>query len=397
MPAPPFQDVQTSRAVLKYIAFGILGIAGYVVLLLIPGETQSFAADGLEVIPFAGLALLAYTADRYEAGRLLTVLYWVFLVGLVGLVFILMGLVQSIDPNQFQSLRDGRKAGGSLFLPGAAGAFGLCVLGTALGGLIGLLGFVRPVRRFAARVTPMDQESFVHATALATVLAVTIISFAPVTVFGQPPFLAILKLGMAELSERDLRLDQAYAFAWMLPAAVVAVGYPVARNLRGALCRLGFVLPTVGQVVFALVAAVVFVGLMSVINVKISDVWQLMGWPETSEKEFGQFMKSAINPLGAVIIGVTAGLGEELIFRGVLQPRMGILLANLLFTAMHAAQYNFDALTSVFIVGLLLGCVRKLTNTTTSAIIHGLYDFILILLAYRDISLEQWLRQHAGM
>ena len=97
------------------------------------------------------------------------------------------------------------------------------------------------------------------------------------------------------------------------------------------------------------------------------------------------------------VIGVTAGLGEELIFRGVLQPRMGILLANVLFTAMHAAQYNFDALTSVFIVGLLLGCVRKLTNTTTSAVIHGLYDFILILMATYEISPEQWLRQNLGM
>src|SRR5438093_5566003 len=98
MPAPPFQDVQTSLAVLKYVVLGIVGIAAYVTLLLIPGETQAFAGDGLEVIPFVGLALLAYTADRYEAGRLLTVLYWVFLVGLIGLAFLAMGFIQAMDP-----------------------------------------------------------------------------------------------------------------------------------------------------------------------------------------------------------------------------------------------------------------------------------------------------------
>lgn len=395
MPAPSVQDVQTSWAVLKYIGLGVVGIAAYVTLLCIPGETQYFAGDGLEVIPFAGLALLAYTADRYEAGRLLTVLYWVFLVGLIGLAFLAMGFIQAMDPAQLENFQGGKAAGGTLFRPEGARALALCVLGIAGGGLIGLAGFTRPVRRFFATTTPMDAESFVHATALATVLAVTLVMFTPLAVFGEPPLLAALRLpGMAKLSDRDLRLDQAYAFAWMLPAAIVAVGYPVVRNLRGALGRVGLVRPTTGQAVFAVIAGAVFVGLMSVINLKIGDVWKLMGWPETSEKEFGQFMKSAINPVGAIVIGATAGLGEELIFRGVLQPRMGILLANVLFTAMHAAQYNFDALLSVFIVGLLLGVVRKYSNTTTSAIIHGLYDFILILMAYGDFSLEMWLRQH---
>jgi membrane protease YdiL (CAAX protease family) len=402
MPAPPFQDVRTSWAVVKYIVFGVIAIAGYVTLLAIPGETRAFAGDGLEVIPFAGLALLAYTADRYEAGRLLTVLYWIFLVGLVGLVFLGLSFMLAVDPAHFHNVKAGRPASGSLFLPDGARAFGLCFLGTGLAGLCGLLGFLVPVRRLAARLIPIDAASFVHATALATVLAVTLISFVPLVAFGKPPFLGLLEQfadmpGMAELGERDLRIDQAYAFAWMLPSAIVAVGYPVVRNFRGALNRLGFVRPTVGQVVFAVFAGAMFVGLMSVINLKIGDVWKLMGWPETSEKEFGQFMKSAINPIGAIVIGATAGLGEELIFRGVIQPRMGILLANLLFTAMHAAQYNFDALLSVFIVGLLLGVVRKYSNTTTSAIIHGLYDFILILMAYKDFSLEMWLRQHAGM
>ncbi|MCX7861282.1 MAG: hypothetical protein N2385_14415 [Chloroflexus sp.] len=41
-----------------------------------------------------------------------------------------------------------------------------------------------------------------------------------------------------------------------------------------------------------------------------------------------------------MVIGVTAGLGEELGVRGVLQPRLGIWLSNLFFTSLHAFQYN---------------------------------------------------------
>jgi membrane protease YdiL (CAAX protease family) len=92
--------------------------------------------------------------------------------------------------------------------------------------------------------------------------------------------------------------------------------------------------------------------------------------------------KNAISPAGAVIVGISAGLGEELVFRGVLQPRLGILLPALLFTALHAFQYNFDALIWILILGMVLGYARKKTNTTTCVLIHGTYDLTLLLAAY---------------
>ncbi len=91
-------------------------------------------------------------------------------------------------------------------------------------------------------------------------------------------------------------------------------------------------------------------------------------------------MAYSLTPLGAVVIGVTAGLGEEVAVRGVLQPRLGLVLSNLFFTALHALQYNFDGLLSVFLAGLVLGWVRRHTNTAVSAVVHGFYDFLLIML-----------------
>ncbi|MEM9569045.1 MAG: CPBP family intramembrane glutamic endopeptidase, partial [Cyanobacteria bacterium P01_E01_bin.34] len=80
------------------------------------------------------------------------------------------------------------------------------------------------------------------------------------------------------------------------------------------------------------------------------------------------------------VIGFSAGLGEELAFRGVLQPRLGLWLSNLFFTSVHAFQYNWDALIVIFVVGAVCGIVRQRINTTTCAIVHGVYNFLLIML-----------------
>ena len=92
-------------------------------------------------------------------------------------------------------------------------------------------------------------------------------------------------------------------------------------------------------------------------------------------------MANLVTPVGAVLIGITAGLGEELAVRGLLQPRIGLIASNLVFTGFHAFQYGADGLLSVFIIGVILGVVRARTNTTTSAIVHGVYDFTLVLIA----------------
>ena len=107
-----------------------------------------------------------------------------------------------------------------------------------------------------------------------------------------------------------------------------------------------------------------------------------MGWRATDSKKFEELMKFAINPLGAVIVGVTAGLGEELFTRGVLQPRLGILLLEFILHRHSCAAIQLGRPVECVSVGLILGVIRQKTNTTTSAIVHGTYDFVLIMLAY---------------
>jgi membrane protease YdiL (CAAX protease family) len=78
--------------------------------------------------------------------------------------------------------------------------------------------------------------------------------------------------------------------------------------------------------------------------------------------------------VGIAVIALAPGSAEESLFRGALQPRLGILLAALAFTAVHT-QYalTIDTLL-VFALGCGLGAVRRFLNTTTAIITHAAYN-----------------------
>ena len=70
------------------------------------------------------------------------------------------------------------------------------------------------------------------------------------------------------------------------------------------------------------------------------------------------------------------GLCEEVLFRGALQPRIGLLATALLFTSIHT-QYALSLDTvAVLVIALGLGLLRKYTNTTTSAACHISYNLL---------------------
>ena len=86
------------------------------------------------------------------------------------------------------------------------------------------------------------------------------------------------------------------------------------------------------------------------------------------------------NPLGALILGASAGIGEEAIFRGALQPRYGIVIPSLLFMVLHGPQYGLNVLLlSLFAVSIILGLERKYVNTTAAMITHALFNALQVL------------------
>jgi membrane protease YdiL (CAAX protease family) len=245
-----------------------------------------------------------------------------------------------------------------------------------LGPLLLLVGFgfglplLRPFREALARVTPLDPDSAVDMTGLCMVLGLLGFfvgtSLAPMA--EEPPEL-IPSVGIVEL------LVQAAAF---VAIAYIAVGYPYWRDLRGATDRLGIVAPdlrTIGIAIAATFASFVVAAIAGLVSQQFEP-----GLSESLDEIVDQMTAQVQNPIGAIVLGASAGLGEEAIFRGALQPRYGIIIPSLLFMMLHGPQYGFNlALLGLFGVSIILGLVRKQVNTTAAMITHALFNAVQVL------------------
>jgi membrane protease YdiL (CAAX protease family) len=84
-------------------------------------------------------------------------------------------------------------------------------------------------------------------------------------------------------------------------------------------------------------------------------------------------------PLGAVILGACAGIGEEALFRGAIQPRYGIVLTSLAFALVHS-QYGLSfVILGLFLVGVTLGIERKYFGTPAAMMTHAIFNVIAVL------------------
>jgi membrane protease YdiL (CAAX protease family) len=221
------------------------------------------------------------------------------------------------------------------------------------------------VRSAVARVMPIDPHSAVHATAL--VLSTVLVGSQLANQFAVDVLSQQASTGPV-LSPIDL-IVQEIPF---LLAALLGVGLFVRRSPAAAMDRLGLVRPTAWQIVFGLAAAFAFFAFgngMDGLNHLIT--------PGTAQKVeaanqrlFGQLG----SPLGIATIALSAGICEEALFRGAMQPRLGILWTAIVFTTVHT-QYglSLDAVAVLFLA-IGLGLVRRLANTTTSTVCHVVYN-----------------------
>ena len=238
----------------------------------------------------------------------------------------------------------------------------LLLVGLGLG-----LPLLHPIRALLARVTPLDPDSPIDMSGLSIVLGILglFIGNALTPMAEQPPNAAVIpSLGIAEL------LVQAAAFVAL---AYIAVGYPYWRTLVAATDRLGIVLPdprTIGIAILATVACFVVAGVAGLIAQQLEP-----GLGEALDEVVNEMTAQVQNPLGAVILGASAGIGEETLFRGALQPRYGLVIPSLLFAMLHGPQYGFNVtLIGLFGVSIILGLERKYLNTSSAMITHALFN-----------------------
>jgi len=118
----------------------------------------------------------------------------------------------------------------------------------------------------------------------------------------------------------------------------------------------------------------------------------MLRWPIGPLRQIKTFCDEEFIPLMAgsswsdmALIALSAGVGEEMLFRGVLQSSMvawlgigwGLLFASLLFGLLHPISVPYIVVAAV--VGLYLGGAFVLTgNLLTVMVTHSLYDFALM-------------------
>jgi membrane protease YdiL (CAAX protease family) len=164
----------------------------------------------------------------------------------------------------------------------------------------------------------------------------------------------------------------------LLLFALAGVGLFIRRGGRNTLERLGLFRPTWKH---WLVAAGVTILLLAF------DFGARLLWYEVdpaghdlvaqvTENLFGNLASVG----GAVVLGLSAGISEELLFRGAVQPRLGLLLATILFSVGHL-QYGLTVATlEIFVIGLVLGVMRTRTSTTIAIVVHASYNALGVLL-----------------
>jgi membrane protease YdiL (CAAX protease family) len=166
----------------------------------------------------------------------------------------------------------------------------------------------------------------------------------------------------------------------LIAFAMLGVGLGIRRSLTATLSRLGLRAPTISELGITIGVALLLFG----IQFTISAVWQSVTPPEVfrEQQAVSEILSNSLNTLSAAfVLSLTAALGEEIAFRGALQPIFGLVPTTILFALIHI-QYTLTPATLIIIaVGFGLGWLRRKFNTTAAILGHFLYNFMLIAFA----------------
>lgn len=221
-----------------------------------------------------------------------------------------------------------------------------------------------------ARWLPVDPGNPVHIVALALLSIAFVSALLQQVLLTGMPAVARQVFGDANYTSLDIVVGE-------LPFVVIGflgAGLFVHRDFGQSLQRLGLVRPTWGQLALGLAAA----GTLYL----ASDGLERLGMWLTPDlaRQLAQNTQGLFghltDPVSALVVGVAAGVGEEILFRGALQPRLGIVTTAVLFGVVHLNYGVSFSLLSVVMVAVVLSLLRRYANTTTTIVTHATLDVI---------------------
>ena len=154
-----------------------------------------------------------------------------------------------------------------------------------------------------------------------------------------------------------------------LALSLLGTGWRLRRDLDSILRRLGLRLPTRRDGLAGLAAGMMIFGCMMLAANFI---------PSTENGHSDArllFDIVQVSLPAALIVAILSSAGEEVFFRGALQPVFGLWVSSALFTVIHAQYGLSPELLILFFVSIGFGLVRKRFNTTTAIVAHASYNF----------------------
>ncbi len=163
--------------------------------------------------------------------------------------------------------------------------------------------------------------------------------------------------------------------------ALLGVGWLVRRDWRQTVQRLGLRFPTGMDMLAGIALGCVLylaVALFTLLWQSMASASSFASQTAAARQIFDSFSSSLFS---GALLALLAALGEEILFRGALQPVFGIVIVSLFFTAIHL-QYAFSpAAVIVFAVALAFGLLRACLSATAAIIAHFVYNMIPFLFA----------------
>jgi hypothetical protein len=247
-----------------------------------------------------------------------------------------------------------------------------------------LIGNIKPEESDIIDTVPADinrgsynPDSIVHTTAIVLCLLMLTIQIITFVAIGGVS-------GMAENIETDGIASVEVILQAIIQVFIVflGVGWTTRRSMPQMLERLGLRLPNEDDWRWGIGAGMMLIVLIFVFGIIIAILIELGLAPDqTASNEAADSLVRAFSTIPlAIILSVSAAIGEEILFRGALQPIFGNLAVSILFALMHTQNLLSPGILIIFAVSYVLGIVRQRQSTSAAIIGHFVYNFTQLLL-----------------
>jgi len=333
---------------------GLGGLGRWLVVLLVLGGGGLLWGDVemAALVALAGLVAVAQAADFDPRWRILHLtLAWTVPVGGAFLFFSMGAIVYTStwsDPMR-----------------------PLALAAAALGAVLSLLTLAPPFTRLLSGLLFRDGPSN-HTTRLSTRLVVQ--GFA-LGLAGALAADVLLKPLLEDPQPLFQRLSAVGQTVGAVVLGLAGVGYMIRRDFGQTLARLGLTRVTPGHVAVITIGVIALIGLNTgadlVQHALLPDLW-------ARDQRINEALAGGLTAPRAMLVGLMAGAGEEILLRGALQPKLGLVLTSMLFAALHV-QYSWYGMAVILAFGLILGVIRQRTSTSVAVAVHALYDIIVLM------------------